>query len=211
MKHKPVLIKNQHDIELLKVIKYIGVVNMEFRDDLHHPLPPYHIYELADQEIAISAVSAYRTFDQHIEFLRDALKNGIRIYVLILHPNSPEVDSLSKREDKPILDDIKGVIGVIKRENFYNNSNFKIKFLIKLPPYTAVMIDGDIETIGKPMDRYGLMRIQLRGVHSTQHEGLIIQLKKKNNKQRGAFEYYAKDLRDQWKIDGTEHPELFSS
>ena len=78
-----------------------------------------------------------------------------------------------------------------------------------LPPYTAVLIDGDIDHISEiPFDTKAELRIQPSSIIENQHGGVIIHLLKTDPRTKGVFEFYANDLRKVWdKCE--EHPELF--
>lgn len=198
---------NPRGITLSQALRDIGLVDMENRDDRQHLLPPEEFFAAATREIAITGISAYRTFDQDLDIIHEVLKKDRKIFVLILRPKCADVERFSRRERRDISSDIQGVISVIKREGLHKHPRFRIKFLESLPSFTAVMIDGDIDTpTGElPSNDEGQIRVQPVLVHHTQHSGLVIQLKKKTRGTLGVFEYFAEDLRKQWR-DGKEDP-----
>lgn len=126
---RPILIKNIRGVTMLEALNSVGLVDIENRDDKQHALPPALFFDKAEREIAISGISAYRTFDQNIGEFKQALENGRRIFVLILHPDSPNVQKISEREKRDIRGDILQTIATINREGFIKRSGFQIKFL----------------------------------------------------------------------------------
>ena len=208
---KPVLVKNKRGVTMLEAITNVGLVDIENRDDRLHLLPPTEFYELARNEIVITGVSAFRTFDQHSDILCQALDAGKELYVLILHPDSPDVERLTKREGLDIREQIMNVIHIISNLQLNRHPGFHIRFMQKLPPFTAVMIDGDVFPTGKePRDQEAQIRVQPTTVYGTQHSGVILQFKKKSGQPAGAFDCFAEDVRNQWLKDGRETPELFA-
>jgi len=206
---RPVLIKNARGMTMLEALQSVGLVDIENRDDKQHALPPAQSFDIAEREIALSGISAYRTFDQNINEIKQALGNGRRIFVLILHPDSPEIQKISEREKRDIRGDIMQTIATINREGFAKRSGFQIKFLEKLPQFTAVMTDGDISPIGEvPQDHNGQIRIQPTTTHNTHHGGIILQFKKKSEKPAGAFDHFADEFRHQWNVEGFSDPKL---
>lgn len=208
---RPVLIKNMRSVTILRAVNTVGIVDFENRDDLKHALPPSKIYEVAKREIVITGISAHRTFDQHISLIHQALAAGKKLYVMILDFDSPDVEVSSKREKKNMRSEILQTITIIKKEGLNQHTGFQIRFMQTLPPFTAVMIDGDISPTGKPLDEEGQIRIQPNTLHSTQHGGIILHFKKTIiSYPVGAFNYFAEDLRKQWQ-DGTEKKQVLES
>lgn len=196
---RPVLVRNMRGVTILQAVRSVGIVDFENRDDLEHALPPAKIYEVAQREIAITGISAHRTFDQHISLIHQTLAAGKKLYVLILDWDSPDVVVSTKRERKDMRNEILQTIDVIKNEELNQHSGFQIKFMQRLPSFTAIMIDGDISPTGKPLDQDGQICVQPSTVHGTQHNGIILQFKKTIRRYpAGAFDYFAEDLRKQW-------------
>ena len=75
------------------------------------------------------------------------------------------------------------------------------------------MIDGDISPINiKTQDKDGQIRVQTNSIYKTEHNGLIMQLKKirkTQNQPAGSFDFFASDFREQWKEDAKEDNSLF--
>jgi hypothetical protein len=204
-------------ITLEEAITGVGLVDIENRNDRRERvLPPEKFYELAKREIVITGVSAYRTFEEQVDVIREALRTGKKLRVLILHPNAPAIERLSNIENPPVKHDIAAVIEIIKRprNKFHENPNFQIKFMQEMPPFTAVMIDGDVSPVdSEPQDQEGQIRVQPRAEYGTQHRGVILQFKKimaTTDQAPGPFDYFAEDVRNQWRWHGKEYPELFA-
>ena len=176
-------------------------MDLEIRDDLHHHLPPSEMYKTIKREVLITGVSTYRTFDQHITLLHQTLDAGKRVYVLILNPDvneCPDVLALSAREKKDIRAEILQTITIIKEEKLNQHPGFQIKFMQKMPPFTAIMIDGDASHAGRALDEEGRILVQPGTVYETQHEGIILLFKRISRSTMSPFDYFARDLRKQW-------------
>ena len=134
---------------------------------------------------------------------------------MILHPDSEDIKWLTDREGRAIQQDIKATIGTVRILKFHENPGFQMKFIMKLPPFIGVMIDGDISPVSKtPLDNNGQVRIQPNNIYVTGHKGLIIQLRKipaKNDQPAGPFDFFAGDFRQLWKNDAKEYPHIFVS
>jgi len=191
----------------------VGLVDIENRDDFQYELPPNRFYDQAGKEIFITGPSLYMTFHKHIDLIHNALSKGRNICVAILHPDSGDVQWLTKRERRGIRDDIMATINTIKEEGLCSHPRFQIRFIQKLPYCNAVMIDGDISPKGaEPEDENGQIRVQPNTMYVTGHKGLIVQLKKIAATPRqpaGPFDYFAYDFRKQWENDARADESLF--
>lgn len=192
-------------LPLGEAIERVGLVDIENRDDLRYELPPNRFYDQAKEEIFITGPSLYMTFHKHVDLIHDALASGKKIYAVILHPDSEDVQWLTSREKRGIQDDIKATIGTVREEGLYKHPGFQIRFVQKLPPFIGVMIDGDISPVSpEPKDEEGQIRVQPNTVHVTGHRGLIIQLRKIDEapgRPAGPFDHFAQDFRGQWEND----------
>jgi hypothetical protein len=196
---RPVLVPNLRGVIMLRAIAMVGLVDVEDRNNDLHALPPAKIYKAARREIAITAITAFRSFDQGIGDIIEALDVGKRVYFLILHPDSPDVQRVTGNEDLSIELQIATVLDRIHAKDLARYPNFKIKFTRELLPFTVVMIDGDIAAIGTPADRQAQIRIQPRTASGTQHKGVVLQFKKRRGHAANAFDYFADDVRKQWR------------
>lgn len=197
-------------ISLTEAITSAGLIDIENRSDIERALPPIQFYHLAQSEIVISAISAARTLDQHVAKLRVLLDKGLRLRMLLLDPRSYSANELSAIENRNIPEEIRLFgLDVIVREKLHIHPGFSIRLLRERPHFTAVMIDGDLESRGSsPSDEHGQIRIQPATMAKTQHAGIVIQLKKTSATIPGPFDYFAEDLRNQWKT-AADPMELF--
>ena len=184
---------------ILDEIVTCGLVDIEEREDKERALPPEKFYNNAEQECFILGFSAYRTFDADLKLINDLVKKrGVNVYVLLLDPKSEIVSSIITNEGKSIKSDIETTIAVIKNEGLYQKENFNVRFYDYMPPYLAVMIDGDIAKHGElAKNNQGQVRIQPCFKFSTNHKGLVVQFRKIMSK-KSIFEQYSDDLRIQW-------------
>ncbi len=203
--------RNMRGIALDAAARQAGLVDIENRQNDRNLLPPKEFYESARSEIAMLALTAFRTFDMDIGHVRQALDSGKRVRVLILRPDSPAIPGLTKlHEGLNIQSQIEDVIGKIHHAAFHTHPGFEIRFLANVPPFTSVMIDGDISaTTDSPDDQFGQIRVQPATRYQTQHKGLIVQFAK--TEPGCLFDLFAADLREHWSRDGKPLPELFDS
>lgn len=207
---RPILIKNKRNVTLLEAIEVTGLVDIESRNDRDHPLPPEEFFRAANDEIVITGLSLFRTFDQNLDIIREALDAGKDVYVLMMHPDSPYVPMLSGRENLSMQNTINETINIIRKNQLDKHAGFRIRFMQNPPPFTAVLIDGNILQTGKKArDEYGQIRVQPITLHQTQNTGIILQFRRISTSVKGGFDYFAEDLRKQWQKDGKEAPELF--
>lgn len=194
----PLSIKNQRGKNLYDGIASTGLVDIENRGEWgYEALPPEVIYNNAGREVAISGISCHSTFVQHIAPIWQVLNSGRSFRVLMLHPDSPDLERINRREKHNVGNDIRTVIDTIKLHDLHSNPAFSVRFAPLLMPFTAVMLDGDLSpTGGRALDDSGVIRVQPGVVHGTQHRGPVFQFTKKPD---GAFEYFASDFREQWR------------
>ncbi len=208
---QPVLVKNMRGVRILEAVKNIGLVDIENRNETSRSLPPEKIYEASKQEIAITGITALGTFKGHIRAIHRTLQSGKWLYVLLLDPRTSDATLVSTgNERQNVSMEIMQTIDIIKREELHKYPRFKIKFMGRLPPFTAVMIDGDITNIETPLDHEAQIRVQPVRLHSTHHSGIVLQLKKMPktaDHEVGPFDFFAEDLRKQWK-DGIEWSDI---
>lgn len=208
---RPVMRKNDRGVTLLQAVNSVGMVDIENREDTTAPLPPHQFYERALHEIVITGISAYRTFDQHLDVLKECLKSGKKVYVLILHPDSKVLTELSQLEGKDVAADIHEVLRVMNQAGLHAHPGLTVRFRESLPPFTGVMIDGDLVPTGEhAQDQNGQIRVQPVSAHRSQHRGIVLQLRKTQGPPVGTFDFFADDLRSQWTKDAREDKALFS-
>lgn len=185
----------------------IGLVAVETRGvHAKKSLPPNEFYESAKHQILITGVSAYRTFDIMRSTLKKALHSGVQLYVMILEPDGEGNEWVSNFDIKNIQLDTIQVLSIIKNE-FLGKSGFHIRFFHRMPPFTSIMIDGDIDPVGdKPNDKDATIRVQPLSAFDAQ-SGIIFSFNPTSESFDG-YKYFSNDLRNQWK-NAKERPDLF--
>ncbi len=202
------VLKSCRSNTIVEAAAEVGLVDVEDRKKDLNTLPPAEFYALARNEIAISGVSAFRTFDKHFDILQRALDDGKRLYLLILAPEAPVIPHLNRAHPHiDVTTQIGEVIGCIIRTKLMNHSNFKVRFLQEVPPFTANMIDGDlVPSSAIPDDAHGQIRVQPTTKHQTRHSGMVFQFARIPG--GGGFDRFAADFRDQWSNDGVVRADL---
>jgi len=207
-----VLDRNIRGTSMLYAIENVGLLDIVGRDDKAHPLPPKKLFEIANSEILLSALSAERTFDQLIDDIKQALDEGKKFYVLILHPDSPDIEHLSRIEKRVINYDIWATIKTIAKEQLHQHQGFEIRFRQTIPNFTGILIDSDLSSTGvNPRDENGQIRIQPYTRYSSHHTGIVFHLSKRAARYKEVFEHFSNDMREQWNKDGVLLPELFEN
>ena len=198
---------------LIEKLENIGLVDIEYRDLHDLSLPPLEFFTAAEREICISGLSLHNTFLQNIGEIQAILKDGKRIYVMILHPESPALPKLQEIEERGIKGDIQATIDTIQLSKLCSDPLFKIRFFQDIPRFLGIMIDGDVTAPenAKKEDGKGQIRVKPYLQNTPNNRGLIIQLKKIKTTPMNPnvpFDDFAKDLRKQW-LDAKEDPSLF--
>lgn len=205
-----VLRRSQREIRLLDAIKRVGLVDIENRDDKEYGIPPIQFYMMAKKELFISGISAERTFDEASDTLRDTLDTGRLLRILIVRPDADCVPWLEKREKKSVKTDIEGVIRTVQRAGLLDHPNFRMRLIERFPTFTAVMIDGDVESSTGEVLNEAQVRMQPTTLAKSHHSGLVIQLKKSPEVPFPLFDFVAEELREQW-VAAKELRELLAS
>ena len=197
---------NDRGRKLPNATEEIGLVDIENRQNDKNILPPSAFYERARTQIVLTAITAFRTIDQDHAILSSALQRGVDLRLLIMAPDSPEIPQLEAIHYLAIKSQIEDVVDRIRRLGFSKNPRFQVRFLQKSPRFTAVMLDGDVDSAVSPKDEYGQIRVQSGTSHKTQHNGLVLQFAKVRN--GDGFELFASDVRSQWQRDGQQRDDL---
>jgi hypothetical protein len=186
------------DVTLHEAAIAAGLVDVESRTDAGlRALPPVDFYMRAHREVMMSALTAAQTFHQHDREVDQLLTRGVALRFLLLHPDSPDWESIADREDRPVKNDLATVLELIRRKAYHRRGDFKVRFATKPPPFTGIMLDGHAESEADgPFLAEAELRIQPWTAFGTAHNGMIMQLR--NAGPLSPFEYFAIDLRRQW-------------
>lgn len=207
---RPLLLKNARGVTMLEAITTAGLVDIESREDEQHTLPPVQFYRQARREVVISGISMALTFQLHVAEIRDMLNAGIKVYVLMVHPGSLELNIHESRTQRRI-NDIRRVISAIQEEELIRHPGFHVRFRRRMPSFAAIMIDGDLVPTGtSAQDATAHIRVEPAAQYLPLQRGVVIHLKNGVGERARPFNYFAEDLRSQWHKDGRECPELFA-
>jgi hypothetical protein len=199
---RPVLLKNDRGKWLFTTIGELGLVDIEQRIPTETNVPPLNTLKLATNEIVISGFSCQSTLRNFENFIEEIIKN-IKVKILILHKerNESNIRERFPKDADAIINSIEDAITLITTKKWIQERNFELKYLAEIPPFTAIMIDGDIEWDGrgKPHDDKGIIRIQPLTCYEEKNQGLILSFSKNKSKNKKIFDYFASDFRKQWK------------
>jgi hypothetical protein len=176
----------------------VGLQSVEDRSDPGRSIPPEVVFRRAKQEVFISGVSCYRTFDQHRAVIDELADKGVALYVLLMDPDSAGVAELSAREKKPIGTEIRQVIEIIRNNGKLNPGCLQLRLMSRMPTFTAVMVDGDVAMRDLEKTPSSTLRVQPLVGHSVQHQGIILEFGRHSTGPINGFDFYAEDLRKQW-------------
>jgi hypothetical protein len=210
--------RTMRDVTLSEAVAQIGLADIEFRDNSVRTLPPSQFYAVARREIVISAGTAFTTLKDNRENLINAplvraLSERKRVFLVILHPlwAADDLQALGTQVKKDLASEVRNSISIIKDLRLLKYEGFQLRFLAKLPPYAAVMIDGDVEALDRdPYDKGGEIRVQPYPVRSTTHTGIVLQLRKIPGNSSG-FDYFAQDVRRTWAEVAKPDPSLLDA
>jgi hypothetical protein len=199
---------------VLEAVAEAGIKDIELWNLREHSLPPRQFFEAARKEILISAATAHATLHEFGDALATMAATGIRICFLLLHPvqGESELRRWSLRDDrhfKDMLSESRLTLRLVRDQRYHERFHFR--FRNTLSPFTAVMIDGDADTIEAPEDSAGQLRMCPCSNYSFGSKGGLIIHLAKGPERSSAFDYYASDLRKQWVHEGKEDRDLFSS
>jgi predicted nucleotide-binding protein len=199
---------NETGIRLRRNIALVGLSDINSRANKETDLPPEDIFTHARQEILVFGISAYRTFDQHMQLIKDALNNHRRVLVLLLRPDSKAVNDLSKRDGKRVQEDILSTIYRIKEAHLTSLPNFQVRFYDFTPHYTGIATDSAIADFTALQPGQARVRVQTMSFYKNEnHDGIIVQLDDTRSDADG-FHFFAHDLRKIW-ARAEARPELF--
>jgi hypothetical protein len=195
-------------VSIFEAARIAGLRDIEHRKGPLTALPPEQFYARAEKELAISGVTASLTFQSLDETLRELLQreDPVAVKVLILDPDTPDMQRVSAREKRDLAGDVRDVYQAVRRGGFWSYRTFEMRLAPFMYPFTGVMIDGDIDAPPtripeEPDDSSGFrpgaeIRVQPGGYYTTQHLGPVLQFRR--TEERGPFHHFASDFRRQW-------------
>ncbi len=193
---------NPRGVRFVDAINMSGLIDIESGrwGNIYNIAPPTDLYVNAKREIFISGITLATTLEQHREFLQEALDRGVKIRLLLLHPQSKDsivVNTINKRKQSYYYS-IGGALSIIKNDTtMFKNKNVEVKFAEELPPLIGILIDGDIAAESNPTDSAGIIRINPY-FRSPKHNDWYIQFARSNNN-LDAFTDFAEEYRQYWK------------
>jgi hypothetical protein len=138
-----------------------GLTALENREDPSTSAPPEKVFDLPEKEIVITGLSCYRTFDIHLDKIKRLLGRNINVYIMIVDPDSEDMPNITKRQGVDIRNDIMQTINRIKAYGLAQSPRFHIRYFQRMPPFTGVLIGGDILAHDRVADdSSGSIRIQ---------------------------------------------------
>lgn len=194
--------RNSRGIRLIDAVKMAGLSDIESRKwkKVYNIAPPVELYENAKREIFVSGVTLGVTLENHREYLRTALKKGVKIRLLLLDPSSPDtviVGNINNRFQN-FASSMQNSLAIIANDTeMFHNKNVEVRFASNIPPLVGMLIDGDITAEGRPMDTNGIVRVNPY-FKSPVHNDWYLQFTRSNG-EYDAFVDFAAEFRQYWK------------
>jgi hypothetical protein len=174
----------------------VGLRSIEDRNNASRAVPPEVLFRNAEHEVFISGISCYRTFDQQKAPIDEIVARGVQVNVLIMDPDSEDVARLSQALNKPIANDIKTVLEIIHADPKFNGM-LHVRLMPRLPPYSAIMVDGNIGSKAVPFPK-SILRVQQYLSQNDEHSAIILEFHNDPSARLNGLEFFASDLRKQW-------------
>jgi hypothetical protein len=193
---------NSRGIRLTEAIAYSGLSDIESKGGIKtkNVVPPEQMYARAKKEIFISGIGLTSVFQNQLETLRAAKNKGIKIRLLLLHPNSPDSVQVNKTISRfqSFSNTIKSSLGVIQKDkDLFQSSQVEVRFYWRLPQVVGLLFDGDIDAIGDSI-RCPEGRIRFSNYLKTpDRNDWYFQFDAKEGT-RNAFDDFAREFRYDW-------------
>jgi hypothetical protein len=192
---------NLRGIPVIQSIAEAGLADIENRSIAQNRMPPNELYDSIRDEVLISGLTLKYTLDWHQEHLEALLNGDKKVFLLMLNPESNqaiEAEKAHASRGMELTSEAKSVVRNIRKLGYLEHSNFGLRFYEQIPPFTGVLIDGNVELSSSSSDTNGIVRVQPRTAFGIQHKGLVFQFRKIVGADTGAFDFFASDLRLQW-------------
>ncbi len=200
--------KNSKGISFISAVRKAGLQDVE--DVASNKNPPIEFYLQAEKEIFIAGTTMRRTFEEYKDELDSMMLRGVKLQVLFLNPNSTDTiisDKINRRNNNYAADFARVKSIIVNDDAFFKNPNVSFRFVPRIPSFTGVMIDGDVNNTAAPDDEGGRIRI-VPYLWSLKHNDWIIQFSKQKDV-ASAYDDYAKEFRYLWTSVAEEPPEYF--
>lgn len=192
------------------IVPESGVLSCELRDEVGYLEGHRKLIACARREVAICALSGNQTMNGLLRALTMHLEANGTVYLMIMRPGSPALPKLDRSQKRKVGPDITQTLGVLRERSLHRHTSFKVRFMDSLPPFMAIMKDGDIMSQGNPArTEGGEVRAQPVSLDHTLLDGVILHAAKRGDR-FGWFEHISETLRRCWS-DATEDPNLFGT
>lgn len=213
LQNHPKRAKAEIEINLLSQCQDTGLINTWRRHKKGVTThPPERFFASAKTEVVITGLSTYLTFYSCGDSIEEALDRGKKIYVAMMHPQSPQRHQREEIEGIPFEQDIRRAIKIIDDRGFYRRQNFHVRFFMEMPSFTAIMVDGNLVPNGDSIfTETSQIIVQTFLNYRPQTEGIVRHYRYQGEgKDWSGFENYARDLRLIWQHRAREYPDLFA-
>lgn len=197
--------KTTKDELLWGKITEIGLTDIKRRGLIKNQSVSTQIYDIPKRNILITGLTCYYTITYYNDKIKNLLDSGRDVYMIFLNPYSKDIPLISSANKVDVTMEINASLAQISKSGLSARKNFHLKLFDRIPQFTGIMIDGDIEPVGiKPNMENGILNIQPILLHHAQDKGMIFEFKYQNLKSDSSFTYFAEEFRLQWKLDARE-------
>jgi hypothetical protein len=179
---------------------FADLSDIEVRGESVNTVAPEQFVQETRGELLIAALTAKNTLLLLRQQLIDLLERRVFVGVLLLDPDSDEVQRLAKQQRLLIRPELQESIEILRRDYLSKYpGHFQYRFFQNSPTFTAIMRDGAafIRQGFYPNADGGAVRVQPRAMHAPQLKGVVLTFRGGTNGP-SAFTYFAGDLREQW-------------
>jgi len=193
---------NDRGIKLVDAIEFSGLNDIESKKGIksRNVLPPENLFKNVKHEIFISGIALTSVFQNQLELLREAKNRGVKIRLLMLHPQSIDSAVINKSLTRfqKFSNTIEASLNVIQKdEDLFKSKLVEVRFSNKIPEIVGLLLDGDIQPISDSInDNAGIVRF-CNYLHIPDRNDWYFQFNKKNG-YKSAFDDFASEFRYWW-------------
>ncbi len=176
----------------------LGILQIQERNVLQGQITgmPSDILDSCRRELFIVAYAADNFVERHRSWIIDALDSGIRIGILVLHPD--HLEQAEETEGLNIYSHVEKAL-VYNREILLDSGSGRDNFEVRGHQghfyFTGIFVDRAITEESKTRSREGMVCVQLKANFKSQHRGIVLTLAHDSP----YSEYYSDSCRELWR------------
>ncbi len=147
------------------------------------------------EEIVILAYAGDNFIERNRAWIKEALRHGTQVGLLILHPE--QLEQADQTEGRDISSHIQKTLGYCRQlvaENPPGVEKFEVRGYTGHLYYTAIFVDRQIKNEVKGSEGTGRVCVQMKANYMSQHQGIVVTFNGKSPYSR----YYTSSCRVLW-------------